>query len=444
MKLFDTLWAFFTSVKLAIFTLCALAVSSIVGTVVPQGKPLAFYIDNYGAKTAQFFHILNIPDMYSSWWFLGLLGLLSTNLLICSIDRLPAVLRIITADNLDITPERLNKMAFHRTWQVPADHSGLDVLPGLLRKAGWPAAVRRDERHELYFAQKNRWSRLGVYVVHLSILVIFTGAIIGQLLGFKASVMIPELRSTDQVYTAKDSSALALGFEVRCDSFTVDFYDNGMPKDYKSHLTILEKGRMLLQKDIEVNDPLTYRGITFYQASYEAYRDFILTITDKATGQSKRFVMPFQQQATWDDLGLQFGVINAEAMGQRAVRSKIWFKSGNNPPTAVWLADNASTSVTSGDKEYTLTAKQMYATGLQVAKDPGVWLVYLGCGLMMIGLYMAFFLTHKRIWLYKHVAATETTVYLAGSTNKNKPAFARLFASLETLVDQALQDGEDK
>lgn len=439
MKLFDTLWAFFTSVKLAIFTLCSLAVTSVIGTIVPQGKPYSFYVDSYGAKTAQFFHILSIPDMYSSWWFLGLLGLLSTNLIICSIDRLPAVLRIITADNLAISPERMEKMAFRRKWQISSNHPGLAKMAGLLGEAGWNTSVRRDDRHELYFSQKHRWSRIGVYIVHLSILVIFFGAMIGHFLGYKGSVMIPELRSTEQVYAAKDSSPIPLGFEIRCDSFTVDFYDNGMPKDYKSSLTILEKDRVLLQKDIEVNNPLTYRGITFYQSSYEAYRDFILTITEKATGQSKRFVLPFQQQTTWDDLNLQFGIINAEAMGQRAIRSKVWFKSGENPATVVWLDDNASTSISSGGQEYTLTAKQMYATGLQVAKDPGVWLVYLGCGLMMIGLYMAFFLTHKRIWLYKHVDASGTTVYLSGSTNKNKPAFARLFARLEALVDQALQ-----
>jgi cytochrome c biogenesis protein len=82
----------------------------------------------------------------------------------------------------------------------------------------------------------------------------------------------------------------------------------------------------------------------------------------------------------------------------------------------------------------------MYATGLQVAKDPGVWLVYLGCGLMLLGLYMAFFLTHKRIWLYKHVDAGGTTLNLGGSSNKNKPAFAKLFDQLENLIDRAIKD----
>ncbi|EKD39108.1 MAG: hypothetical protein ACD_75C00507G0003 [uncultured bacterium] len=437
MKLFNQLWAFFASVQLAIFTLCSLAVTSIIGTIIPQGEPYSFYVKNFGEKTAQFFHILNIPEMYYSWWFLGLLGLLSTNLIICSLDRLPAVLKIIAADNLAIAPERIAKMAHCRKWQLLPGHPGLDPAT-LLQKGGWHAAFKTLGQCELFFSQKNRWSRIGVYCVHLSILIIFIGAIIGHFLGFKGSVMIPEMRSTGQAYSTKDSVPIALGFEIRCDTFSIEFYDNGMPKEYKSSLSVLENGRVVEKKDIEVNSPLTYRGITFYQSSYEAYKEFILEVTEKATGETNRLVVPFQQQMSWDDKQIRIGIINADAIGQRVVRAKVWFKAGDNPATIHWLADNVGTAVISGDKEYLLKAKQMHATGLQVAKDPGVWVVYFGCGLMMLGLYMAFFLAHQRIWLYKHVDASGTTLYLGGSANKNKPAFAKRFIQLEHLVDRAI------
>jgi cytochrome c biogenesis protein len=211
-----------------------------------------------------------------------------------------------------------------------------------------------------------------------------------------------------------------------------------MPKEYKSSLSVLENNQVIEKKDIEVNSPLTYRGITFYQSSYEAYKEFVFSITEKKTGETNQQILPFQQQMSWDKKRIHFGIINAEAIGQRVVRAKVWFKAGDNPATIHWLADNVGTVITSGGAEYLLTAKQMYATGLQVAKDPGVWVVYFGCGLMMLGLYMAFFLAHQRIWLYKEVGTAGTTLYLGGSTNKNKPAFARHFSQLETLVDQAI------
>ncbi len=81
----------------------------------------------------------------------------------------------------------------------------------------------------------------------------------------------------------------------------------------------------------------------------------------------------------------------------------------------------------------------MYATGLQVARDPGVWLVYIGCGLMLLGLYMAFFMSHKRIWLSVQTDGDETSVLLAGSANKNKVGFATQFSALEDQIGKILE-----
>jgi hypothetical protein len=39
-------------------------------------------------------------------------------------------------------------------------------------------------------------------------------------------------------------------------------------KDYRSRLAILEGGRKVLEKTIEVNDPLSYNGFVFYQSNY--------------------------------------------------------------------------------------------------------------------------------------------------------------------------------
>jgi cytochrome c biogenesis protein len=438
MKLFNQLWDFFSSVKLAIFTLCSLALTSIVGTIIPQDESAAFYVEKFGAKTAHFFQVLDIPEMYYSWWFLGLLGILSTNLIICSLDRFPTVWKIVNADNLTIAPERIPKMANCRKWAGDASRLGKNNLTSLLQDNGWSPTSRKIDESEILFSQRGRWSRTGVYLVHLSILVIFVGAIIGHFFGFKGSVMVPELRSTQKVYSYKDSSSIDLGFEVRCDFFVIEFYDNGMPKEYRSTLTVLEDGKEVLKKDIEVNSPLSYKGITFYQSSYEGYQDFILTITENDSGDSKQFALPFQQQKSWEEKAVQFGIVNADAVGQRVTRSKVWFKSADTPAVIEWLADNESTTIKSGSKEYLISAKQMYATGLQVAKDPGVWVVYIGCGLMMLGLFMAFFMSHKRIWLYRHVDGDSATLYLSGSANKNKAGFTKIFNELEKRIDQTI------
>ena len=99
----NSFWEFFASVKLALFCFFTLAFASIVGTIIPQKEQAGFYIQKYGESTAQFFQLLNIPDMYNSWWFVSLLSLFSINLIVCSIDRLPTVWKVATMDNLATT-----------------------------------------------------------------------------------------------------------------------------------------------------------------------------------------------------------------------------------------------------------------------------------------------------------------------------------------------------
>jgi cytochrome c biogenesis protein len=439
MKLFDQIWDFFASVKLAIFTLFTLSITAIIGTVIPQGENAAFYVKNYGAKTAQFFQILDIGDMYNSWWFLTLLGVLTANLIVCSFERIPRVWGIIQADNLALSAERIEKMAGSRSWTLPPGQLQQLSFEKILTDHGWPATSRRETTGTCHFSQRGRWSRLGVYIVHGSILVIFIGAAVGEFFGYKGTVMLPELVTAGQIFATKTRQPIPLGFEVRCDSFIVEFYDNGMPKTYRSQLTIIEEGKEVLTRDIEVNTPLTYRGITFYQSSYQGYQDFIVRIQKIGDEQSGLFNLPFQQQEIWEEKGIQFGIVNAEAIGQRVVRAKLWFKPNNQPAVIEWFDDNRDRVLQVGDDEYRVLVKQMYATGLQVAKDPGVWIVYLGCGLMMVGLYMAFFMSHRRVWLYCTTDKGGDRLVLAGSANKNKQAFVKTLTELEQGIDQAIQ-----
>jgi len=42
---------------------------------------------------------------------------------------------------------------------------------------------------------------------------------------------------------------------------------------------------------------------------------------------------------------------------------------------------------------------RLYYTGIQVSKDPGVPLVWIGFCLIMMGFILSLFFTHKRIWM---------------------------------------------
>ncbi len=436
MKNSSPLWTFFSSVKLALFTLGCLAVTSILGTVIPQKETVEFYVSKYGPKTATFYQVFDITDMYSSWWFLSLLGLLTVNLIVCSIDRFPVAWRQIHADNLDAPLSRINKCRLSSSLhsQYPQAET-VSKLQHILSSNGWKTTSRNREEKVLLFSQKMPWSRTGVYFVHLSILVIFVGAGYGQLTGFKGGIMLPELESSTVIYPFQDNQPIDLGFEIRCERFDIEFYPNTMPKEYRSKLTILENNEVVLQKDIVVNDPLKYKGITFYQSSYQGFRDFIFNIADQE-GESTLLTGEFQKELTWAEKNIQFGIINLEALQDRVVRMKIWFNDGKGPASEFWMDTAEQVEIIRPDTTYLFSAKQRYATGLQVAKDPGVWIVYFGCGLMLAGLYIAFFLAHKRIWLIVSQHDNQTLVDLKATTNKNKPAFATQFEKLSEALEK--------
>jgi cytochrome c biogenesis protein len=82
--------------------------------------------------------------------------------------------------------------------------------------------------------------------------------------------------------------------------------------------------------------------------------------------------------------------------------------------------------------------EQSYYTGLQVAKDPGVWVVWLGCFLMVVGSCGAFFLSHRRLWVTIQPQGNGVSVKLGGSAHRNQPAFALNFDALKKDLNDAL------
>ena len=89
------IWMFFASVRLTVYTLVILAVTSIIGTIVLQNGTPQQYVSLYGPAIANFIKVLQFNDMYHAWWYLLLLLLLCINIVVCSIERLSKTWKII-------------------------------------------------------------------------------------------------------------------------------------------------------------------------------------------------------------------------------------------------------------------------------------------------------------------------------------------------------------
>ncbi|NOX26138.1 MAG: cytochrome c biogenesis protein ResB [Deltaproteobacteria bacterium] len=432
----NIVWNFFASVKLALFTLFTLAATSIIGTIIPQNEMASHYVHLYGQTTARIFQILSITNMYQSWWFRALLILFSTNLTICTIERLPNIWRVVTLDNLSTSISRLQKMAIRRVFKsgVNQEQTGLAVQK-IMHQAGWQADQRARDEGTLFFSQKGAWTRLGVIMVHTSILTIFVGALIGKLYGFKAGVMLPEGSSTNIVYKSSgDHSPIPLGFTLRCNAFNLSYYDTGMPKEYRSDLTVSKNGKDLLSKSIVVNDPLQFGGLTFYQSSFQAIPgQFAASLTSKSTGAKQKFFLryPTERARLWPAEKVRFGITDIAGPNMRQkYRYKIWFSDGKGSPSTFWIDQNHPVKIERPGNNYLLLVKPRFATGLQIAKDPGVWVVYIGCIMMILGLIIIFFMSHRRIWALVSENEGESSILLCGTSNKDKVGFEKVMTSL--------------
>ena len=435
-----TVWDFFCSLKLTIFLLISLALSSIIGTVLPQGQLPPEYLAQISPTKLQIYTKLGFFDMYHSWWFIALLYIFSLNLISCSIKRLPHVIKFITEPTLVLGETMRNSFTLKKemTFSSTIDASQEKLAAFLGQEFAAPVISEHNGEYHL-FSQKSAWCRLGVYVVHLSILVIFVGAIIGSLFGYKGFVTIVEGSSVSSI-EARNGKQIPLGFDLRCDQFSVAFYNTGAPKEFKSILTVLENGQPI--KDytnvrVVVNDPLTYKGITFYQSSYGQATEggeHNFTVTPRTGGITERFAIRDGDVITFKD-GTTFKLLEATPEVRQfmpefsgpAARVEVTIK-GKSPQTFIILKNYPEINAQRGDEltyNYEGSNAKMY-TGLQVAKDPGVWVVWVGCILMIAGIFVAFFMSHKRVW----VIVSKGHARMYGNASKNQAAFQMQFEDL--------------
>ena len=266
----NLLWGFFSSVKLAMVLLIILAIASILGTVVPQrGQGAVEFARGLSPGMHSFLSTLNIFDMYHSFWLRLLVGFLALNLIICSIDRFSGAWKRFTAQPRPDRGKPFQDLAPDQSLIVQGEIEDTARVVDRFMKDRYRRIKTKEGSNEFFFnGDRGRYSHFGVYLVHLSILIIIIGSLVGSFFGFDAFVNIVEGGKIDTVALTKTRVPLKLGFDVQCDKFNVDFYESGAPKEFRSDLTFFVDGKEAGKRSVLVNHPVQFRGITFYQANY--------------------------------------------------------------------------------------------------------------------------------------------------------------------------------
>ena len=245
---------------------------------------------------------------------------------------------------------------------------------------------------------------------------------------------------------------MKLGFEVRCDKFTVEFYDTGAPKEFRSELSFSENGKEMKKETLLVNHPIKFKGMTFYQSSYgkipgNKVRLRIVWHTnthesvDIEAEKGKSFPLPGNEG--------QFKVIKLDAnlRGMMGPAALISIRPAKGEETRFWVFQDWNTLQTrfpkqmlqspmlnaSAFKPYTFYLQGLeskFYTGLQVNRDPGVSIVWIGCFLLIGGFFVTFFMSHRRVWVRVTSTKKGSTISIAGTSNKNPVGLQREVARL--------------
>lgn len=436
--------------------LLSIAATSIIGTVIPQNENPAAYFRAYGEFYYKLFDVLGIFDMYHSWWFQFLILMLTMNIFVCSIDRLSATWKIVFSKNPSFNLSSFRKLADKEEFTEKRNSEDLKKIytPFIARLFGY-TRVEPTDTGFCIFAEKWRWTRFGVYTVHLSVILLLLGSLVGSLFGFEGFVNIPEGEIINSIRIRNTDKIQNLDFEIKCEDFNISFYDNGAPKEYRSSLTVIEQGKPVLKKEIIVNDPLRYKGINIFQSSYgkmpsnrpqkkkimakDPSEEITINFASKKSGTAYRIKIVIGKPVDIPEGFGKFVIVefieSAEFMGQNIGAAYVGIltpKDGNpvevllplhfpnfdkmrKGAVVISVAEQKAKEFNPGGNTV-----QRYYTGLQVTKDPGVWVVYTGFIIMIIGCFITFFMSHQRLCVEVIKSGGKSRIIVTGRANKNK------------------------
>jgi cytochrome c biogenesis protein len=407
--------------RLAIILLLTIAFFSISGTVIEQGQSVPFYQSNYpedpalfGFLTWKVVLIAGLDHVYRTWWFLSILMLFGSSLTACTFTRQFPALKAARRWKFYEDSKQFEKLAL----SAELETVGLTSLEQLLQQKNY----RIFREGEKVYARKGIIGKVGPIIVHASMLIILAGSMWGAMTGFLGQEIVAS-GETFKVQNILDAGPWARpqipkDWSMRVNRFWIDYSPSGAIDQFYSDLSVLDKtGQEVDRKTIHVNEPLRYRGVTFYQA------DWAIAAVRVRLNKSPVLELPM---ALLDTQG----------------KGRIWgawipTKPDLSAGVSLLAKDLQGTMLVYGTDGKLLTTVRagtaaevngvmlaidevVGATGLQIKADPGIPIVYTGFGLLMLSVLMSY-LSHSQIWALE----TDGKLYVGGRTNRAQVTFER-------------------
>ncbi|MBN2089176.1 cytochrome c biogenesis protein ResB [candidate division KSB1 bacterium] len=465
-NLFNRIYKNLASIKFAIVLIILLGIFSLIAIMLGEYFPTNFmnwdkmYIQKMGIFKFEMLKFFGVFNPYHSFWYKILLFLLVLNILICTLERTKGSFKLAFQPSIRKTPDsikNLNQNATLKSNSNPA-HS-LEKVKQFLSAQKYKIHENSDDKIMTIFANRGGVGRIGYVFFHYGLIAVLVGGLIISMYG-----------QTETKWGSANSLIKPTGadFSVRVDDFQIQTNDRGQVKDYLATLTVLDtidgQPQEMFQKVVEVNFPLRYKGYTFYQSSYNSIpgdlqsifvkikqtqpvvKDTIVTIKLREKASFPQFnctltimeFFPYYQRAG-------DSVYNA-SMEPKNPAIYLQVERPDTLPVKQWLFQKfpefhkkQTGNLTFQLMDFHFQPGQLF-TGLQVSRKPGSELVWIGIIAMTLGLVLAFYLFHRRLWVVIEDGANNTSkIFIGGNINKNQEGFKSEFKELLDQLKIALK-----
>ncbi len=476
---------FLSSVKVGVFLLAVLIVASALGTVIVQKGTSGFteYYANLLPAERELYEFLGLLDIYHARWFNLLLLTVSLNIVLASIDYFPAAWRYVSKPVVKINQAFVNRQPFQQVAVVADGEATARTLKALAAEQLRPAAHRLLPIGAVYrtvetpnprdgsvtiLTECHAWNRLTAYAVHVALLTIFGGALVGGLFGHKGTTRLTPGQSANTFvsFGAPDEppQEFAMPFTLVCADIEQNLLDPRKPDlsasntlDWHTRVIIKDAERQAeIPAHIHLNNPFDYRGYRFFQASFDNFGSArSVSVELRPVGSASGAAYVIRREPTdipglgltrladfIPDVTFQGGRV-ASASGEYRRPMAVLDVLGDNPRQLYAFPAEGLETIGSapflkaktevGDLRVVMTDFEKVSSGhiLQVQYDPGVTTVYLGSAMLIAALWLVFFFAHQRLWiLLEPLPDGATRVSVAGNANRNRLAFEKRFQAV--------------
>lgn len=415
-RLLKYFFNFLASMNVAIFILSAIAILSILQAA---GEKL---VTNFGYW--KWFKIITSIDFYHTKGFIALLILFGSNLIACSLKRLPKTINVLRYSSKELDEGIAASVPLVKRFKARDYTKSSEALSSTIAKHfKKPTFVKEEGGRLNLYAERGRYTHVGFYLAHLSILVIVIGVMLSTM-GYEYSFEIRKGQVFDPLIV-RDSEGRkkSLDFSLLCEDIkTTNYQGTSQVERHQSTLTILNDGEKIKTQVVDFGHSLRYQGIDIYQDRFSRkvkYAKIKVVSRDKGS----------EVYEVKSGSNFKLGDTGVSVMATRFRSNSLQLRSGSSP-AKLWISHDPVRFSDKRLKDYQFSLVEILRkeeTSLKVISDPGKGMVWCSFLSMVLGFGITFFLSHQRVWARVEGGEDECTVTLAGSASKDLHTIEELF-----------------